>query len=140
VPKVYLREAKATFEGLSKVSSLGLIEAMHDCSEGGIGVCLAEMAFSGGLGMEVFLGEVPCIKSQLRDEEILFSESNSRFIVEVKRKNQKAFEKLLKGVPFGLIGCVSSNKELRIYGLENKPCVDIALAELKEAWQSPLRW
>jgi phosphoribosylformylglycinamidine synthase II len=141
VPKVYLKGAKATFAGLSKASSLGLIEAMHDCSEGGIGVCLAEMAFSGGLGMEVFLGEVPYHKSgDLRNDILLFSESNSRFIIEVKRKNQKAFERLLKGVPFGLIGCVRSNKELRIYGLEHKLCVEVALAELKEAWQSPLRW
>jgi phosphoribosylformylglycinamidine synthase len=140
VPKVNPKQAKETFGRLSKAASSGLIEAMHDCSEGGIGVAAAEMAFSGGLGMEIFLGEVPFMKSQIRNDLILFSESNSRFIVEVKRKNQKAFERTMKGSKTGLIGCVSEKKDFRVYGLDNKPCVDIGIAELKEAWQRPLGW
>ena len=141
VPKVYPKQAKNTFGSLSKASSLGLIQAMHDCSEGGIGVAAAEMAFSGGLGMEIFLGEVPHSKAQdTRNDTLLFSESNSRFIVEVKRKDQKAFERILKGSKIGLIGCVTERKDFRVYGLDNKPCVEAGIAELKEAWQRPLRW
>jgi len=165
VPKVFPTKAKRVFEALSKASSLGLIQAMHDCSEGGIGICAAEMAFAGGLGMDVFLSEVPykeriaysverreklsakhypCLSGRqalnAKNDFILFSESNSRFIVEVGKKNQKAFEKALKGVAFGLIGCVSKNKEFKIYGLDGKPCVQAGISDLKEAWQSPLRW
>jgi phosphoribosylformylglycinamidine synthase len=141
VPKVNPLRAKEVFEALSKASSLGLIKAMHDCSEGGIAVASAEMAFSGGLGMEIFLDEVPFApKSQKRNDFILFSESNSRFIVEVEKKNQKAFEKVLKGVPFGLVGCVSKNKDFKVYGLDNKICLKANLDALKEAWQKPLRW
>ena len=121
---------------------------MHDCSEGGIGVSAAEMAFSGGLGMEIFLGEVPFAsksqipnpKSKNRNDFVLFSESNSRFIVEVEKKKQKAFEKILKGIPFGLAGCVSANKEFKAYGLDGKICVQAKIGQLKEAWQKPLRW
>ena len=148
VPRVFPYKARPVFEALSKASSSGLIRAMHDCSEGGIGVSAAEMAFSGGLGMELFLSEVPYRMSHAarrtphvkRNDFILFSESNSRFIVEVEKKKQKAFEKMLKGFPFGLVGCVSSNKELRIYGLDGKICVKADIAALKEAWQAPLRW
>jgi phosphoribosylformylglycinamidine synthase len=158
VPKVYPKKAKQIFEALSRASSLGLIKAMHDCSEGGIGVAAAEMAFSGGLGMEIFLSEAPFIskseirnpksetnsKSQIpnskRNDIILFSESNSRFIVEIEKKKQNSFEKILKGLPFGLIGCVSENKEFKVYGLDGKVCINAELAELKEAWQKPLRW
>ena len=150
VPRVVPKKAKLIFEVLSKVSSLGLIKAMHDCSEGGIGVSAAEMAFSGGLGMEIFLSEVPyqatSYKLQatkpaaLRNDFVLFSESNSRFIVEVEKKKQKAFEKALNGIPFGLIGCVSANREFKIYGLDGKICVKADIAALKEAWQAPLRW
>jgi len=141
VPVVAPRKARLIFKALSKASSLGLIQAMHDCSEGGIGVSAAEMAFSGGLGMEMFLHEVPFTpKSQKRNDSVLFSESNSRFIVEVGKKKQKAFEKILKGIPFGLAGCVSANKEFKIYGLDGKICVKADIRAIKQAWQAPLRW
>jgi phosphoribosylformylglycinamidine synthase len=140
VPKVFPKKAKAVFLALSKASSLGLIRAMHDCSEGGLGVSAAEMAFAGGLGMELFLSRVPYEAQSLRNDFILFSESNSRFIVEVAKKNQKAFEKALKGLPFGLIGCVSKNKELKVYGPDNKVCIKAGIEELKDAWKEPLRW
>jgi len=145
VPKVDPKKAKQIFEALSRASSLELIKAMHDCSEGGIGVAAAEMAFSGGLGMELFLSEVPYevqsskFKVQ-RNDSILFSESNSRFVVEIEKKKQKAFEKILKDIPFGLIGCVSPKKEFKVYGLDGKVCINAESAELKEAWQRPLRW
>ena len=148
VPSVNTRQAKLIFEALSLASSSGLVRAMHDCSEGGIGVAAAEMAFSGGLGMEIFLSEVPykqlsALSSQpsaIRNDFILFSESNSRFIVEVERRNQKEFEKILKGLPFGLIGCTSKQKEFKVYGLDGKVCLNSDIAKLKQSWQEPLNW
>ncbi|MBU1726727.1 MAG: phosphoribosylformylglycinamidine synthase subunit PurL [Candidatus Omnitrophica bacterium] len=151
VPKVDVKKAKLIFEALSKASDKGLIRAMHDCSEGGIGVAAAEMAFSGGLGMELFLSEAPfksdcfapsglAMTAGVRNDTILFSESNSRFIVEVSKKNQKQFEKALDGLPFGLLGCVSKSKEFKVYGLDGKICIAASLFDLKEAWQKPLRW
>ncbi|MBM3244862.1 MAG: phosphoribosylformylglycinamidine synthase subunit PurL [Candidatus Omnitrophica bacterium] len=138
VPKVNAKKAKLIFDSLSKAASFGLVKAMHDCSEGGLAVAAAEMAFSGGLGMDLFLSEV---KTKLkRNDYVLFSESNSRFIVEVAKKDQKAFEKQMRGVPLGLIGCVSGKKEFKVYGLDGKICINAKIDGLKEAWQSPLRW
>ena len=141
VPKVRAKKARKTFETLSRVAHAGFAEAIHDCSDGGIGVAAAEMAFSGGLGMELFLSAVPYtgIKSS-RDDFVLFSESNSRFIVDVEKKNQKRFESLFKGLPLGLAGCVSQSKEFKVYGLNDKVCLKADVNELKEAWKEPLRW
>ncbi len=148
VPKVFPQKAKLIFDALSEAASLGVIKAMHDCSEGGIAVAAAEMAFSGGLGMELFLKEVPykrvhspqsTVYSE-RNDFILFSESNSRFIVEVEKKNRKIFEKILKGLAFGLIGCVCADKDFKVYGLDGKMCIKADIDELKEYWQKPLRW
>jgi len=148
-PKVFPEKAKATFAALSKAVSLGLVRAMHDCSEGGLGVCAAEMAFSGNLGMDIFLSEVPFRDNAgLRTEKvkawrndfILFSESNSRFVVEVKKNKQKEFEQVLKGLDFGLIGCLSGNKEFKVYGLDGGLCVRKKIEALKNAWKEPLRW
>jgi len=138
VPKVIPKEAKKTFNVLSKATNLGLVKAMHDCSEGGIAVAASEMAFAGGLGMDIFLSEVP-YKGQGNDR-VLFSESNSRFIVGVAKRNQKKFESLLKGITFGLIGCVNAKKEFKVYGLDGKVCLNSGIDELKEAWKEPLRW
>ncbi len=141
VPKVSLGQARLTFNALSRASGLGLVKAMHDCSEGGLAVTLSEMAFSGGLGMEIFLSEVPSKDGgNKRNDFILFSESNSRFVVEVARKDREEFEKILKGVPFGLAGCVSGDQEFKVYGLDGKTCIREKIDNLKEAWQSPLRW
>ncbi|MFH1442252.1 MAG: phosphoribosylformylglycinamidine synthase subunit PurL [Candidatus Omnitrophota bacterium] len=148
VPVVYPKQAKKIFNALSRASDLNLIKAMHDCSDGGLGIAVSEMAFSGGLGMSIFLSEVPysivhspqsMVHSE-RNDFVLFSESNSRFVVEVERKKQKEFEKVLKGLPFGLIGCVSKDKDFRVHGIDGKVCVDLDIRELKEAWQKPLRW
>jgi phosphoribosylformylglycinamidine synthase len=145
VPKVKPKEANLNFKAISEASSRRLIKAMHDCSEGGIGVAAAEMAFSGGLGMDLFLQEAPYKGKGTgagRNDFVMFSESNSRFIVEVDKRKQKAFEKILnaKKVPYGLIGCVNKGKEFRVFGLDGKVCAQTGIGELKESWQKPLRW
>ena len=53
-PKVRPAEGKRTMEALSLAIDQGLVRSCHDCSEGGIGVAAAEMAFAGGFGMQLF--------------------------------------------------------------------------------------
>jgi len=126
------------FNKLSNATELGLIRACHDLSEGGIAVTLAEMAFSGGFGVDADLRNAPC--KVKKDSVVLFSESNTRFIAEVRKADKKAFEDLMKGVKFGLIGEVSGEKYLRVCGVGGKKIIDAGIDELKEAWQKPLRW
>jgi len=140
VPKVQMKQAVKTFEALSKAVQKGLVASLHDCSEGGMAVALSEMAFSGGFGAEVFLAEVPYVGKQRRNDFILFSETNSRFIAEVSQDKQKDFEKTFKGISYGLIGCTQAQKKLRVHGLEGKICLEADVNSLKEAWQKPLKW
>ncbi len=53
VPQVDTKLGTKIFTALSRAVQKGLVASMHDCSEGGLAVALAEMAFSGGLGIEV---------------------------------------------------------------------------------------
>ncbi len=147
VPRVDCSVAIKIFAALNRATALGLVSSLHDCSEGGIAVAAAEMAFAGGLGMEMFAGEIPYRtqdagrKTQdVRNDVLLFSESNSRFIVEVEKSKQKEFERALTGVPLGLIGCLSDKEYFTVHGLNGKVCVKADIAQLKEAWQRPLRW
>ncbi len=140
VPKVNPERARKLMDSLSRATGQGLVRACHDLSEGGIGVALAEMAFAGGLGATVQLKSVPLGEPIARDDFILFSESNSRFLVEVAPKNKDEFEKAMAGTALAAIGQVNNSGAVEIYGLKGNRIVAKSLAELKEAWQKPLRW
>lgn len=141
VPTVDPVKAKLLMKRLHRACDKGLIRAMHDCSEGGLAAAAAEMAFAGGFGMEIDIKKAPCEDKRMRDDVILFSESNSRFIVEVPGKNKKEFESLLNGSDFGLIGFVTESKAFRIKGLSGKTVIEADICKLKEAWQKPFgKW
>ncbi|MFC1957290.1 phosphoribosylformylglycinamidine synthase subunit PurL [Chloroflexota bacterium] len=140
VPEVNPQRARELMNSLSRATEEGLVRACHDCSEGGIGVAIAEMAFAGGLGTTIYLESVPLGESIDRDDFILFSESNSRFLVEVAPENRDAFEEIMSGTSLGLIGRVTDSEMLEIYGLGDKKVISAMLGDLKEAWQKPLRW
>ena len=138
-PAVAPEDAKVLMDNLSQATAKGLVRACHDCSDGGLGVALAEMAFAGGLGATVSLKDVPLAEPIDRDDFILFSESNSRFLVEVAPQHKEEFERLMKDSRFAGIGRVDDTGSLEIQGLHGKK-TSVTIAELKEAWQRPLRW
>lgn len=140
VPKVDPISGKKIMLALSQATAQKIIRSCHDCSEGGLAVAAAEMAFAGGYGMTLNLSAVATEGSIHRNDTLLFSESNSRFLVEVRPEHQKQFEKIVKDIPCGLLGKVTAEPLLTIYGLTNKLIVHENIYDLKEAWQQPLRW
>ncbi|MFQ5974698.1 MAG: phosphoribosylformylglycinamidine synthase subunit PurL [Candidatus Hydrothermarchaeales archaeon] len=137
VPKVNAKTAKTTMDSLTKAIDEGLIRSCHDLSEGGLAVSLAEMAFSGGIGVDVRLSKVS-VDAKMREDYILFSESNSRFLVEIDKDNQDRFEHLLKGTVFAQIGTTIPDEELRIFGFKNQ-LISSDLKTLKDYWQRTLK-
>jgi phosphoribosylformylglycinamidine synthase subunit PurSL len=140
VPKVNPEQGKRLMDALSAAMEEGLARACHDCSEGGIAVAAAEMAIAGALGMEVRLGQVPLGEPVDRDDAVLFSESNTRFLVEVGPEHRSRFESKMSGIDFALLGTVTDRQRLDVYGRTGKLVLSASVAELKEAWQRPLRW
>ncbi|HKZ88047.1 MAG TPA: phosphoribosylformylglycinamidine synthase subunit PurL [Candidatus Bathyarchaeia archaeon] len=137
VPKVLATQAKKTFTAVTKAIDAGLVKACHDLSEGGLAVAAAEMALSGGFGAELDLKKVPC-HSTARDDFALFSESNSRFLVEVAEKNREEFETQMRAVVHAQIGKVTQNPRLVINGLKDPKVVDVSLADLRVSWKQTL--
>lgn len=140
VPKVIPSQAKKLMDKFSEATAKGLVLACHDCSEGGIGVALAEMAFAGGLGAVVQLQLIPLGESIDRNDFVLFSESNSRFLVEVSPDKKTEFERVMNGSELAMIGRFTANKVLEIFGLNGRKVIDTSINKLKEAWQKPIRW
>lgn len=133
VPKINKQTAKHVFEKVIKAIKDKLIIACHDLSEGGLAVAISEMCMGSDFGANVFLEEV-ATPEKMANYEILFSESPTRFLVEVAKKDKDSFEKELKGISFGLIGCVSKEKKLIIYGKANEQVAHLSLDELRESW------
>ena len=137
VPKVNLIESKKIFERLAGSIQQGNVLSCHDCSDGGLGVAIAEMAFSGGIGAEVELDKVPQ-EGSLSDTKLLFSESASRFIAEVSAEKEEAFRKSMAGTVFSKVGRTAG--ENLVFRNKGKPVVNEKIGDLKEAWLKPLRW
>ncbi len=139
VPKVDAKRAYALYSKLSKAILKGLVASCHDCSDGGLGVALAETAFAGMLGMNVDLRSVPRERAE-RNDFVLFSESQSRFVVTVSPQNAANFEKAMKGVSFAKVGDVRNDEQFVVVGLNGSEAVKSDVAILKAAWKKTLNW
>jgi len=138
LPTVNFDENKKIFKTINEAIKKNLIESCHDCSDGGIGVALAECAISGNYGVEVDISNVPNDLSFRGSEKflkILFSESAGRFIVSVNEKNLKKFENLMKknNITYGKIGIVRGDKNLIIKEKE-KEIINGCIDELRKVF------
>jgi len=98
------------------------------------------MAFAGGLGLRVRgLSSVP-VKGEVPLPAVLFSESPSRFLLEAEPSQVARLESILGDLPRSVIGEVTGDGRFVVEGEGGRRLVDESLADLKEAWQAPLRW
>lgn len=102
----------------------GLVQACHDCAEGGIAIALAEMCIGGQLGANVQVDF---------DDRLLFSESQCRFIVEIKPENVAAFEHAMTGHTLTRLGAVNDEPVLQIKAANCTMTFEID--ELERAWR-----
>ncbi|MBM3291586.1 phosphoribosylformylglycinamidine synthase subunit PurL [Candidatus Bathyarchaeota archaeon] len=136
VPKLDALKAVQSYQNITDAIDSKLILSCHDISEGGLAVALAEMAFTGGLGLNINLNKV-LANEKLRLDFLLFSESNSRMLVEVSEENSVTFEKIMDGTTYSSIGVVTKIPRLDL-NYDGKTVVDEALSELIKAWKTPL--
>ncbi len=138
VPKVDARRARRTMAALGKAIRDGLVLSCHDLSEGGLGVALTEMAIGGGFGCRVALKRVPGAHRFRRDDFLLFSESNSRFLCEVHQKHRRSFERALAGSSCASIGRVDDSGVIQVSGLAGRPVVRLPVGDARKAWSGSL--
>jgi phosphoribosylformylglycinamidine synthase len=77
---------------------------------------------------------------ELTDIELLFSESNSRFVVEVSKTNSAAFEKIMADSVVSCVGSVNNSDTVLINGKNGKAVIKEKLSALKTAWRDTLAW
>jgi phosphoribosylformylglycinamidine synthase II len=83
-----------------------LINAAHDCSDGGLFITLAEMAFPRGLGFDIVTD------SEVREDAFLFGESQGRVVITLTEDQEEDFIEFMleTGVTFTLLGHVTKGK------------------------------
>ena len=125
-------EALDTMRALHGAIQSGLIQACHDVSEGGLAVALAEMCIAGRLGAAVdHIDQILPHRLQA-----YFSESSSRFIIEVQPDHNAQLEMILKGRPFTYLGTTLDEPVLSLPSINPRdPKINILVADLEQAWR-----
>jgi phosphoribosylformylglycinamidine synthase len=132
LPQVDLATARATFRALHRAIRAGLVRACHDLSEGGLAVAAAEMAIAGELGLQLNLDAI-----DLDPIAALFSETPSRFLLEVDPAQTTALEAALDGLPLVRLGVVTTTPVVQITQ-HNRQLIDLPVTRLREVWQHGL--
>ena len=113
----------------------GFISSAHDCSEGGLAIAVAESCFSYG-GQT--LGATLTLESTLRNDTLLFGETQSRIIISFPEERINEIEDLAMTFPvdFSLIGKVGGSHFTVTVNEEEVIKQEINI--LKEIWKTSL--
>jgi phosphoribosylformylglycinamidine synthase len=130
VPKVALHVDRQNGNAVQSLIRSGIIACAHDCSKGGLAVALAEMAIAGSTGFKVDLDAVP--NSCRRIDDLLFSESHSRYIIGTKEPDKVRTALSSAGVTFAEIGRAAGGIEFT----RGKKKIRLTLKQLKTSFDS----
>ncbi len=138
-PQIDLKKEKALQEACLEMIKAGIINSAHDCSEGGLAVCLTESCItdSGRMkGAILELGELK--KRDMRLDDILFGEAPSRIVVSLKSSNLRRLEKIAEkhAISCCKLGKVGG-KNLTVKS-DNLEVINLSLGELSNAWRNAI--
>jgi phosphoribosylformylglycinamidine synthase len=134
VPPLDLSLELAVQRAVRQAISEGLLSSAHDCSDGGLGVALAEscmLSEAGFIGAKV---KLPGNPAGARKDFVLFGEEGSRIVVSLPKAKLKRFQELARaaGAPVELLGEVGG-ESLAIEG-----ALTVPVSALAESWRDGL--
>ena len=136
-PSVNFVESKKNMKTVLKVIQNKLVKSAHDCSKGGLAVAVSELCMTNKIGCNILLDKVPGEKLDV--DRILFSESHSRYLLVIEKKNLKKLDNILKKnkVSFKLIGQFKGEKIQFTNGA--KSIINLRVDKAHETWFNSLR-
>jgi phosphoribosylformylglycinamidine synthase len=137
VPRVDHELGRDVLVGCHRAIAAGCVLSAHDLSEGGLGAAVAEMAIGGRLGARIDLALVPTGAGVHRPEQILFSESQSRLLLEVAPDRLADLRANLHQVAFAVIGELTTAPEL-VFHHDGKVRAKLSVDAAERAWKRPL--
>ncbi|MBN1762771.1 MAG: phosphoribosylformylglycinamidine synthase subunit PurL [Methanomicrobia archaeon] len=121
---------------LREAMRAGSIASCHDVSEGGLAVAVCEMLLGGDIGASL---DIARVNPKIRDDFALFSESNSRWVVEIRNEEARRLEGLMdtRGVCICNIGNTMDEKQICVRNT-NRALLNLPLEEARKAWLGAL--
>lgn len=141
LPQVDLATAPKVLSTVAHLIASGHVCSAHDCSEGGLLVAAAEMAFAGRLGLSVDLAGVPR-RGEVSTTALCFAETPTRILLELSPDQFGTVADLLSraDIAFGEVGRFNESGRLTVRNTEAGPVADESLDALRETWTKPLDW
>ena len=136
VPKLDLDRERAVQNACLQAAEAGLLKSAHDCSDGGLGIAIAESCFS-SLGREAIGANVD-LGDELASTILLFSETPSRIVITFDPSEESAIRSIAENnkAPLTILGRVAGN-DLQVKA-GGEIVVDASVAQLESAWRSGL--
>ncbi|MFH1218541.1 MAG: AIR synthase-related protein, partial [Candidatus Peregrinibacteria bacterium] len=123
VPQVDAKKSIPLYKTLQQAIDKRLIASALSPSLGGLAIALAKKAIAGQLGMDLNFDQNP---------HLLFSESQSRFIVTIAPENKDRFETLFSPHALTLLGKVTDSNKFTI-----KNIIDTDIETLTNHYKNP---
>jgi len=128
-PRVDFTDSKINMLAVLSLIKNKLVKSVHDCSKGGLSIALSELSIFGNIGCTIDIEKIPC-EENLSSEKILFSESHSRYLLVIDKKNIEEVNHILskKKITFAVLGKFSGDQINIKHGSKNlvKFRIDIA--------------
>ncbi len=135
VPQVDAEKAIEMYNAFQEAADKRLIASALSPQSGGIGATLTRKAISGQLGMEIDLAKVPKSSDIDREDYLLFSESQTRFIITIDPNKKEEFESLFAQIPHAQIGHVTKDNKFTLKGFDGSNIVDTDIETLTENYK-----
>ena len=136
-PTVNFSESKKNMKTVLKIIENKLVKSIHDCSKGGLAIAISELCMTNQIGCKISLEKVPGEKLDV--DRILFSESHSRYLLILEKKNLKKLENLLKKnkVSFNFLGQFKGDKIQ--FTNKAKSIIDLRVDKAQKTWLNSLK-
>lgn len=136
-PTVVFEDSKKNMTAVLDAIKNNLVKDVHDCSKGGLAIAISEICLTNHIGCNVSLDKIPGEKMDV--DRVLFSESHSRYLLSLEKKNLKTLESLLKEnhVSFKVIGQFGGDVIQFTNGI--KTVVDLRVDKAQKTWLNSLR-
>ena len=106
-PKVDAGNARKLYEKIYLLHQDNILNSCASVNHGFL-ITLAKMAIAGQLGAKIDINKMP--SPALSTEKLLYSETQSRFLIAVSSNNKNKFEENMKNFVFAEIGIVKGNE------------------------------
>ncbi|PKL74710.1 MAG: phosphoribosylformylglycinamidine synthase, partial [Candidatus Melainabacteria bacterium HGW-Melainabacteria-1] len=135
VPSVDAEKNIRAYRALEAAIQDELVASTIGLERGGLALALAKSAMAGLLGLNA---DLAALGSSLRDDVLLYSESQGRILVSVSPAARAEFEKTMKGVSCTKIGTVIEDGAVRISNGKDV-LVDTTLELLQRSYRDRFR-